>query len=84
MESRREELENMHDYMLLARYQQDLEYYFGHGNKHAKHLFFLGIEEHMKRTRDQWEKVDPKPEWFTREELEQFEQQVKGEQNGNV
>ena len=64
------------DYMLLGRYVMDLEYYFGYGNKCAKHLFFDTIEEHIEEVEKHYNALEPKPEWFTEKDLNEWKQKV--------
>jgi hypothetical protein len=68
----------MNSYLLLGRYRTDLEYYFGAGNKHAGHLFFDSIDEHMTETRKMFESFpDPiKPLWITDLDIKEYEVQV--------
>lgn len=63
------------DYMFLGRYKQDLDYFFGNGNRCEKHLFFDTIEEHLAETRTLLESFEGEatPQWFTQEEMAEYE-----------
>lgn len=62
-----------YSYMLLGRYQMDLDYFFGWGHQNEKFLFFLDIKEHIEETRKLWDSLAEKPEWFTEDQLMDFE-----------
>ena len=61
-----------HEYMMLSRYQSDMEYYLGHGNRCEKHLYFGNFKEHIEEMFKLWEELPVKPEWLTFEKLNQY------------
>lgn len=61
-----------YNYMLLGRYQQDIEYFLNWGNRCEKHLFFDTKEEHIEETIKLWELLEPKPEWLTADQLQDY------------
>lgn len=62
------------DYMMLGRLQMDIEYYYGHGGRKAKHLYYDTIEEHIKEMKKLYSKFpdDIKPDWISIEEIENY------------
>jgi len=64
--------DNRFNYMLLSRYQQDIEYFLNYGNRSERNLFFDTKEEHIEETIKLWEKLEPKPEWLTFEQLTDY------------
>lgn len=68
------------DYMLLSRFKQDLDFYFGWGGRNAKHLYFDTIEEHLEETEKLFDSLAEKPEWFTRDDLNRFKELPSTEQ----
>lgn len=66
-----------HSYMLLSRYQMDLDYFFGFGRQNENRLFFLNIDEHIKETRKLWDSLAVKPEWLTESQLVDYENRCK-------
>jgi hypothetical protein len=67
-----------HSYMMLGRLKQDLDYYFGCGNKAAKHLYYDTIEEHMKEVKELFFSFPDnlKPEWFTENDVRLYEHRI--------
>lgn len=68
--------EKKHSYMLLARYQMDIEYFLNHGNRSERNLFFDTKEEHIEETVKLWESLEPKPEWLTAEQLTDYKSKM--------
>lgn len=66
----------MNSYMLLARYQMDIEYFLNWGNRSERVLYFGNKEEHIEETVKLWESLEEKPEWLTAEQLEEYKQQM--------
>jgi hypothetical protein len=64
-----------HSYMMLGRLEMDLDYYFGHGNRSPRHLFYDSIEEHIKETKALLNSFPEslKPDWFTHKNIENYE-----------
>ncbi|WP_434716079.1 LPD11 domain-containing protein [Paraburkholderia sp. A3RO-2L] len=61
------------DYQLLARLQQDCEYYLGHGNRAKKHLWAGDEAEQIAKMKELYEGLSEKPEWLTLEQIAQYE-----------
>ena len=70
------EQDNKHIYMLLARYQTDIEYFLGHGNRSERNLYFDTKEEHIEETIKLWKSLEPKPEWLTHEQLMNYKEKM--------
>jgi len=60
------------NYMLLSRYQMDIEYFLNYGNRCEKHLFFDTKEEHIKETFKLWKSLSPKPNWLRANKLIEY------------
>ena len=61
------------DYMLLSRLKDDCEYYLGFGNRDAKHALWARDEQkHIDKMRELYDKVNPKPEWLTIEQINEY------------
>ncbi len=75
------EIENQHDfsfdYQLLARLQQDCEYYLGYGAGHSKHLWAQSVDAQIEKMKKLWHKVPLKPEWLSLDQIESYEQKMK-------
>lgn len=61
-----------HNYMMLSRYQMDVEYYFGYGNRSEKHLFFGDFKTHIREMIELWKKLPVKPEWLRATQLIEY------------
>lgn len=70
-----------HQYMMLGRYQADIEYFLGHGNRSTNQLFFKDPKEHIKQTIKQWKKLPIKPEWLRATELIEYKKQMLKDEN---
>jgi len=64
--------DNKYNYMLLSRYQQDIEYFLNYGNRSERNLFFDTKEEHIEETIKLWESLEPKPEWLPYDQLAEY------------
>lgn len=64
------------NYQLLARLQQDCEYYLGFGDRAKKHLWALDEVEQIKKMRELYDGFDEKPEWITLEDIERYEAEM--------
>lgn len=65
-------------YQLLARLQQDCEYYLGNGNRYDKHLWAENAKEqieYMKILYDSFDD-DKKPEWITMNDIMEYEEKM--------
>jgi len=61
------------DYQLLARLQQDCEYYLGAGARNKKHLWALDEASQIQKMRALYAGLPEKPEWITLEDIEEYE-----------
>lgn len=63
------------EYMLLSRLIQDAKYFIDHPD--LKHLWARTLDEHIKQMKEQYAKLDPKPEWISEEEINNLAKQMK-------
>jgi hypothetical protein len=61
------------NYQLLSRLQADCEYYLGHGQRAAKHLWAGDEAAQIAKMRELYEGFDEKPEWLTLEDIARYE-----------
>jgi len=61
------------EYQLLARLQQDCEYYLGFGARNKKHLWALDEAEQIQKMRALYAGLPEKPEWITLEDIDEYE-----------
>ncbi|UYZ38982.1 hypothetical protein OD350_29280 (plasmid) [Clostridium beijerinckii] len=63
------------NYMLLSRLRSDCEYYLGHGNRNANHLWANNEKEQIKKMKELYNicSDNKKPEWLTYEQILQYE-----------
>lgn len=59
-------------YMMLSRYQKDLEYYFGHGGKSERVLYFGDFQRHIREMINLWKELPIKPEWLRAKQLIEY------------
>ncbi|MFC7462051.1 LPD11 domain-containing protein [Hydrogenophaga defluvii] len=64
------------NYQLLARLQQDCEYYLGYGNRSAKHLWSTNETEQIAKMKALYDGFSEKPEWISLEDIAQYEAQM--------
>lgn len=64
---------NSFNYQLLGRLQMDCEYYLGHGNRAAKHLWADNEAEQIAKMKEIFEALPEKPEWITLEKIAEYE-----------
>ena len=65
-----------HDYMMLARYQMDLDYYLGCGNRCEKHLYFGNIVVHFREVVKLWKSLPTKPQWLRATRIIQYKKDL--------
>ena len=58
-----------HNYMLLSRFKQDLEYFWGFGGKSERCLYWGNYEKHIREMINLWKILPIKPEWLRASEL---------------
>ena len=63
------------EYMMLSRLIQDAKYFIEHPD--LKHLWARTLDEHIKQLKEQYAKLDPKPEWTSEEEINNLAKQMK-------
>lgn len=63
------------EYMMLSRLIQDAKYFIEHPD--LKHLWARTLDEHIKQMKEQYAKLDPKPEWISEEEINNLAKQMK-------
>jgi hypothetical protein len=71
-------------YMLLSRYQSDIEYYFGYGNRCEKHLYHGNFQEHIRQTIELWKTLPAKPEWLRAKKLIEYKRRGTYENKQNT
>lgn len=70
------------NYQLLARLMQDCEYYLGHGNRSAKHLWATNEAEQIEKMKELYAGFSEKPEWISLEVIAQYEAQMCPKKSG--
>ena len=63
---------NRHSYMLLSRYQMDIEYYLGYGLRNDKVLYFGDFKTHIREMINLWKKLPVKPTWLRASKLIEY------------
>lgn len=64
------------DYQMLSRLQYDCEYYLGYGNRNPNVLWAKDEQEQIDKMRELYDQLDPKPEWITSEDIDEYEHQM--------
>lgn len=66
---------NSFNYMLLGRLQSDCNYYLGHGNRYAKHLWAGNEQRQIDKMKELYNSFPEgeKPEWLTWEQILDYE-----------
>ena len=67
---------NQFNYMLLDRLRMDLDYFFGNGQLHVKHLFYEDVNVHMRAMINLWKSLPLKPEWLRATKLIEYKKKV--------
>ena len=65
------------EYMMLSRLIQDAKYFIEHPD--LKHLWARTLDEHIKQMKEQYAKLDPKPEWTSEEEINGLVKDIRSE-----
>lgn len=63
------------DYMMLSRLIQDAKYFINYPE--LKHLWTHDLNKHIEEMKKQYNKLDPKPEWTSEEEINNLVSQMK-------
>ena len=64
-----------YEYMLLDRLIQDAKYFIEHPN--LKHLWAKTLDEHIAKMKEQYTKLDPKPEWTSEDSIDELAKKMK-------
>jgi len=65
-----------HEYMMLSRYQSDVEYFLGNGDRNEKHLYYGSCKEHISKMIELWRSLPKKPKWLTAVNLINYKSQL--------
>lgn len=65
------------EYMLLGRLCCDCDYYLGHGGRCAERLWAGDEQRQIDKMRELYDLVPEKPEWLTREQIEEYAAQMR-------
>lgn len=71
------------EYQLLARLQQDCEYYLGFGNKNPKHLWALDETLQIEKMREIYHGLPVKPEWLSLSKIDEYSKKMTKYINSN-
>ena len=63
-------------YQMLSRLQQDCEYYLNNGNRDPSVLWSKDEQSHIDMMRDLYNKLDPKPEWISENDIDHYENEM--------
>lgn len=63
-------------YMLLSRLKMDCNYYLGYGNRNKDILWSDNEAAHINEMKQIHNYLNPKPEWLTIEQIDEFEKQM--------
>ncbi|MFT6879128.1 MAG: hypothetical protein ACJARG_000052 [Arcticibacterium sp.] len=67
---------NKFNYMLLGRLRMDLDYFFGNGQMHGRHLYYPEVGVHMREMINLWKRLPIKPQWLRATELIEYKRRV--------
>ena len=68
---------NRFNYMLLDRLRCDCEYYLNYGNRSAQHSLWAQDEQkQIDKMRELYDLLPVKPEWLTREQIDEYAAQM--------
>lgn len=74
---------NTFNYQLLARLQQDCEYFLGFGARNKKHLWALDEAEQIQKMRELYAALPEKPEWIMLADIDRYEAAMLGGRQEN-
>lgn len=60
------------EYQLLDRLRTDCEYFLGAGGRSEKHLWAGSVHDQIKKMRDLYDILPEKPEWLTKETIDDY------------
>ena len=75
---------NSFNYQLLARLQQDCNYFLGFGARNKKHLWAQDAAEQIQKMKELYTALPEKPEWITLEDIEKYEVAMLGSPGNQV
>lgn len=61
-----------HNYMMLSRYQSDMEYYFNFGGMSDRVLYFKDFHTHLNEMIKLWKILPEKPVWLRARQLIEY------------
>lgn len=67
------------NYMLLSRLKSDCDYFLGYGRGSENQLWAGSIDGQITKMKELWNTVDPKPEWLSMEEIDNYEKEMKSQ-----
>ena len=62
--------------MMLSRFITDCEYFLGFGGRNERRLWAGSVEKQIETMYEIWEYVEDKPEWLTKEQIEDYKNQM--------
>lgn len=66
------------EYRLLSRLKSDCEYFLGTGARAEKHLWAGSVDEQIDKMRDLYDLLPEKPEWLSKQDIDNYERQMIG------
>ncbi len=64
------------DYQLLSRLKADCDYFLGAGGRVEKHLWAGNVRAQIAKMREIYETLPAKPEWLTKEAIDDYDEQM--------
>ena len=70
--------EDRFNYMMLSRLQSDCEYYLNWGGRDPNHCLWAHDEQRqINKMRELYDLLPVKPEWLTKEQIDEYARQMK-------
>ena len=63
-------------YMMLDRLRCDCEYFLGFGGRCERSLWACNVENQIEIMHEIWDYLEVKPEWLTKEQIEDYKNQM--------
>ena len=73
---KKHEPEQNPDYQLLSRLKADCDYFLGAGGRAEKHLWAGSVRAQIAKMREIYETLPAKPEWLTKEAIDDYDKQM--------
>lgn len=73
---KKHEPEQNPDYQLLSRLKADCDYFLGAGGRAEKHLWAGSVRAQIAKMREIYETLPAKPEWLTKEAIDDYDEQM--------